>query len=100
MSKIWAYSGTRHAFMSRGNGWDKAIPFQGLSDLVSELKQLDRRDIDTLAIVAHGDQGGIVELSPPLTAQTIPNCSADLNRLRNYLVSGAKVMFLACQVAS
>jgi hypothetical protein len=52
-----------------------------------------------MAIVAHGDVAGSVQMSPPLTHNTVAAFSQELKALRNYLKPGAPLMFLACQCA-
>jgi hypothetical protein len=98
MSKVWAYSGIQSAFL-KNTLWEVVIPFTGLADLVDKLREKESpNQVDVLAIVAHGDKAGQVQLTPPLT--NVDAARADLVRLRGFIKHGGRLMFLACQAAT
>jgi Domain of unknown function (DUF4347) len=99
MNKVWANSGTKSSFMSN-DSWKWVIPFTGLSDLVEKLRQKNiANGVDVLAIVAHGDLGGQVQLTPPLTNANVDAARAELVQLRSFIKPGGRLMFLACMAA-
>jgi hypothetical protein len=98
MVNVWVSSGVQSGFVSAG-GWD-AFVADGLDQIVSTLKSRGlRNQVDRLAIIAHGDIAGNVQLKPPLTYDTVSNYRFQLNALRDYLRPEAPVLFLACQCA-
>lgn len=69
----------------------------GLTDLVDAMDRLRLRGAVThLAIVAHGDSPGTVELEHPLTAGSIPHFGAAFDRLNGLLTRDAWVTFYSC----
>jgi hypothetical protein len=100
MATVWAFSGIQSAFKA-GGGWTHAIPFKGLEDLVVELgkQDLTSNTVSKLAIVSHGDNAGVVQLTPPLTTASMTTSTPHLRSLRDILEPGARVVFYACQVA-
>lgn len=98
MVNVWASCGVESTSTSHGP-W-KAFAVPGLKEIISNLEALGlRNNVDRLAIVAHGDIEGNVQMSPPLTHNTIGAFSQNLRAIRNYLKPGAPLMFLACQCA-
>ena len=83
-------------------GWSKSIAFDGLEHL-SEflLKNYKPQQIDRLAIVAHGDQPGVVKLwgkrdRRALTADNFQDYRFDLKLIEERLTQNANVIFMAC----
>lgn len=97
MTRVWACSGIESAFMHT-NAWPETVPFTGLPDLIGKLRDKHlSNQIDVLAIVAHGDRGGCVLLTPPLV--DVDAARADLTRLRTFLKPDARLIFFACMSA-
>ena len=95
--KVWAYSGIKSNFMSTTE-WQDSFRFDSLPHLVEVLRQHElQHKVDVLAIVAHGDTPGFVALDPPL--ESVSAAKIELVRLRNFLKSDGRLMFVACQVA-
>ncbi len=69
----------------------------GLSDLCDQLEKAKLNGaVSHLAIVAHGDSPGTVELDHVMTAATTPHFGTDLIRLTRYLTMNAWVTFYSC----
>jgi hypothetical protein len=101
MATVWAiHSGTNCQFtQSQDTGWSDVIGFSSLRDLISEMdaRRLNGQ-VDKLAIVAHGNVPGWVELDRTLNLENIRSFHHWLNRLRFYLRRGRQVQvaFYAC----
>lgn len=101
---IWAY---RVGAFSPGNGWNDVISLpigHNLRFLVDDLERKGCRDnVSKLAIVAHGNIGGLVQTSPPMTQSSIfqdPAVCGPISELRNYLRHDAKVLFVSCMAGA
>src|SRR3954466_1704648 len=69
----------------------------GLSDLADSMERASLKGAVThLAMVAHGDAPGLVELDHPLTAGTMPHFAAALEKLKTFLTRDAWVTFYSC----
>jgi hypothetical protein len=78
-------------------GWMHAIRFSSLGDLTSELESRGLADnVETLAIVAHGDVAGLVQLDRNLTPGTIGSFSSEIAALGRYISSRGKLVFMSC----
>lgn len=96
MATVWAYrigSWTEDS----STGWSHTISMQGLSDLCESLMSKGLQDrVRRLAIVAHGDQSGLVQLDRNLTSSTINTFAAELTRLAGFLTRDAMLIFYSC----
>ncbi|HET6150151.1 MAG TPA: DUF4347 domain-containing protein [Polyangia bacterium] len=80
-------------------GWSHQVEFSDLQDLLQKLNALRpsiKGQITKLGIVAHGDEGGVVEIGPKLTVNTAAGSAIDLQQLDSFLVSYARVIFFSC----
>jgi hypothetical protein len=96
MATVWAY---RVGLWSKKpeSGWSHTIQMEGLSDLMESMSRVGLQGAVThLAIVAHGDQPGIVQLDRLLTVGTIAGFSADFKGLQGYLTRDAMLTFFSC----
>ena len=66
----------------------------GLSDQMEKAKLAGA--VSHLAVVAHGDAPGLVELDHPMTAGSMPHFAADLAKLKTHLTPDAWVTFYSC----
>ena len=55
-----------------------------------------RGAVARLAIVAHGDRDGVVELDPPLTLSTVGRYGSNFDRLRLFLTRNAFLEIYSC----
>ena len=101
---IWAY---RVGAFGPGNEWDDVISLpieNNLAFLISELERRDLRgEVTKLAIVAHGDRGGLVKTSPPMTQSSIFVDAAVcgyVSTLRDYLQPRAMVILISCMAGA
>ena len=96
MATVWAY---RVGAWSKtaSTGWSHTIQMKGLNDLLTSLQSegLGNR-VTHLAIVAHGDAPGQVQLDRPLTAASVEALSAVLTRLGAYLKQDGMLTFYSC----
>src|SRR4051794_31572417 len=96
MATVWSYrvgAWTRNP----GTGWSHTISMSGLTDLADSMERSKLQGAVThLAIVAHGDSPGTVELEHPLTAGSIPYFAGVFERLKGFLARDAWVTFYSC----
>ena len=76
MATVWAWR-TGTGDWSKNDpdqtGWSHQVKFSDLKDLLQKLNALQpsiKGQITKLGIVAHGDEAGVVEIGPKLTADT------------------------------
>jgi hypothetical protein len=70
----------------------RQVEFSDLKDLLQKLNALRpsiKGQITKLGIVAHGDDAGVVEIGPQLTADTAASVATDLQQLDVFLASYA-----------
>jgi hypothetical protein len=99
-TKIWAYR-VGNFVSDSSSGWSYSFRFNAIKDLIKQLKEknLERR-VDTLAIVAHGDLGGVVQLDRNLTPSTVASFGVDFNDLNYFFEDGGgKLIFVSCIAA-
>lgn len=98
--KVWAWRVGNFPSDS-SSGWTQSIHFKALEDLVDTLeKKKLRRQVDTLAIVAHGDAGGLVQLDRNLTPGTLASFGETLTAMDGYFGDwGGKLLFVSCIAA-
>lgn len=101
---IWAY---RVGAFGPGNGWNDVISLpinDNLAFLVNELERKGLRNkVRKLAIVAHGDRGGLVQTSPTMTQVSIFQSAVVcgyISTLRDYLLPNAKVILISCMAGA
>ena len=97
---VWAYRVGK--FRTKGGEWTHSIPFTTLPDLVAQLVKanIPKGKVRKLAIFAHGDRRGLVELHEgELTSSTAANYSKDLQAVRDYLCDDARLIFYSCVAA-
>lgn len=69
----------------------------GLTDLLDSMERAKLQAAVThLAIVAHGDSPGTVEFERPLTSGSIPQFTAEFERLKQFLTRDAWLTFYSC----
>jgi len=69
----------------------------GLASLVDYLERSHLRGgVNQLALVAHGDEAGVVQLDRNLTARNSSEFEADFGKLKDYLTFDAWVTFYSC----
>lgn len=99
MATVWAYrigAWTR----SSTTGWSHSFQFESLADLNQQLEEEQLNGlVRRLAIVAHGDSGGLIQLDRPLTLSSFSTFVPELGRLRWYLTTHAMVEFYSCIMA-
>jgi hypothetical protein len=98
--RVWAFR-VGNFVESSASGWAYAIRFNSLKDLIAGMseRKLNGR-VESLAIVAHGDASGVVQLDSNLTPTTINNFTADLAALADFLDPHAKLIFISCLAGS
>jgi hypothetical protein len=97
--KVWAFR-TGNFVQDSSSGWRYSIPFNSLDGLIKELR--DKKlmsQVETLAIIAHGDTGGLVQLDRDLTAKTIGSFGRALIDLNDFLIPFGKLIFVSCIAA-
>lgn len=100
---IWVYRRDRFAFTTgAANGWETSYSFTTLRELVRALRDHDHttRRINKLGICAHGDVGGVVQISSAtsLDASNVdyPDINTLLTELGTFLTHDAQVIFFSC----
>jgi len=97
MATVWAY---RVGAWTRdpSTGWSHTLEMRGLGDLMSSMDGGRLQGIVThLAIVAHGNEPGVVQLDRTLdSTNTASTFAAELNRLRRYLTRDGMLTFFSC----
>jgi hypothetical protein len=98
-------------------GWDVGVEFKTVPDLTTKLgrvvqgpsggcgihvgRRSPAKQIARLAIMAHGDQPGVVQVSgkgkqPDLTGNTVGDVEDSLRTIGNHLQGDAIVLFMSC----
>jgi hypothetical protein len=101
LMKVWAHH-IGNFKPQKDSEWNETLKFDTLTDLVQQFKEknIARGGIHKLAIVAHGDTGGLVQLTEgDLTRQTIGTFSKVLPAIQDYLWTNARVIFYSCIAA-
>jgi Domain of unknown function (DUF4347) len=100
MPKIWAYQ--PGAFRA-GGGWDDVISLTASDNLTNLIAQLEESglqgSVEKLALVFHGDAGGVVRSDPVMTQSSVfenPAVAGRVAQLRDYLTPHASVIFYCC----
>ena len=100
---IWVYRRDRFAFTTgAANGWETSYSFTTLRELVRALRDHDHATsrINKLGICAHGDVGGVVQISTAtsLNAGNVdyPDINTLLTELSTFLTHDAQVIFFSC----
>src|SRR3954468_14721256 len=84
-----------------GTGWDHLILFSDLWDLVGQLERLNQKgQVQRLGIVAHGDQGGIVQLDRDLTAESALSFKSEFSALSQFRIPFGRLIFFSCIAGS
>jgi uncharacterized protein (TIGR03067 family) len=80
-----------------GAGWTHAFKIKSLQDLLEELRDAELQGkVSQLAIVAHGDTGGLVQLDRDMTEKNVASFGKELAQLADYLTPDGKLMFMSC----
>jgi hypothetical protein len=97
---IWAY---RVGAFRAGNGWDSVISLPAANNLAHLIQALEgvgaRGQVAKLAIVAHGDEPGVIRTDPVMNQVSIfenPVVSGHISSLRDYLEPSAQVLLMSC----
>jgi len=102
MATVWAWrTGTGIWSMNDPDktGWSHQVEFSDLQDLLQKLNALRpsvKGQITKLGVFAHGDEGGVVEIGPKLTADSAVILGTDLRQLNEFLGAYARVVFFSC----
>jgi hypothetical protein len=96
--RIWAYrSDTGKWGPESADGWDRPFEANSLQELVDGLKKRKLEgQVEKLAIVAHGDAPGVVQLKPQLTPESLSSVKAQLSQLSTFLKPNGKLLFESC----
>src|SRR3569623_1843221 len=100
MATVWSYRvGAWKG--SPGTGWSHTIAMSGLSDLADSMARANLMGpvdgtVTHLAIVAHGDAPGNVELDHPLTAGSSSHFTDAFDRIKRFLSRDAWLTFYSC----
>src|SRR5438105_1487049 len=97
MATVWSFRVGAWA-SDTATGWSHTIgPFNTLRDLMTLFDNARLQGaIRRLAIVAHGNEPGVILLDRRLTAATIGTFTTELHNLRRYLTSEAMLLFYSC----
>ena len=69
----------------------------GFPDLADQMEKARLEGgVSHLAIVAHGNSPGLVELDHPMTAASMPHFASSLARLKTFLTADAWMTFYSC----
>jgi len=100
VTNVWAYRLNQgFVFDAWGGEWNLSVGFTTLPNLVEQLKKatIAKGQLRKLAVVVHGDSGGLLQLQEGnLTASTAGRYSKDLQAIRDYLWTNARVIFYSC----
>jgi hypothetical protein len=82
--------------------WAHVIHFNALGDLAKLLtdKKLKDGQIDRLAIIAHGDASGVVQLDRVLSPTTIGSFSSEISAVGGFVGQHGKLIFISCLAGS
>ncbi|MES1165976.1 MAG: DUF4347 domain-containing protein [Verrucomicrobiota bacterium] len=96
MATVWAYR--VGAWQQKGEtGWSNTMQMRGLSDLADSMERAKLRGmVSHLAIVAHGDQPGVVQLDRILMSSNVSSFLADFANLKPYLTGDGMLTFYSC----
>src|SRR6478735_6905240 len=101
MTTVWAARKDTGIWVdkSKAGDWQYVITFSDLRDLVGQLEKLKpspKGQVRKLAIVAHGDQNGVVQLDRTLSATTAPSFKSEFSALSQFLIYYGRVIFFSC----
>ncbi|HXU81859.1 MAG TPA: DUF4347 domain-containing protein [Polyangia bacterium] len=101
MPTVWAHRNNTGRWESdaQHTGWSHRIEFTTLRDLVQKLtgsKPSLNGQVTKLAIVAHGDSPGVVQLEPTLTVATAHSFESEFLQLNQLLISYGRLIFFSC----
>jgi hypothetical protein len=103
MSTVWAVIRNKNAGDTgdwetlKGSGWDHLIIFSDLWNLVGQLKGLNQTgQVKRLAIVAHGDESGVVQLDRKLTAESASSFESEFSALAPFMDDFGRLIFFSC----
>jgi hypothetical protein len=95
---VWAFRPDAGYWVLYGaNGWDVSVGIPRLQDLLDGLKKRGLGgQVSKLAIVAHGNADGVVQLESLMTPTTLGSFKPRLLELGLYLKLYGKLMFVSC----
>jgi Domain of unknown function (DUF4347) len=98
-SKVWAFR-VGNFVQDSSSGWSYSIRFNSLKELIEALREKKLSgQVETLAIVAHGDAAGLVQLDRDLNRSTIGSFGNALTNLNDFLMPHGKLIFVSCLAA-
>ena len=100
MATVWAAREDAFEWKNepKGTGWSHSFKFSSLSDLVQQMRRLPLLigKVTKLAIVAHGDKKGEVQLDRPLNPESAKTFRQDFAQLDPFLTTYARLIFYSC----
>jgi hypothetical protein len=101
MTTVWAARNNTGIWVDRSKAgdWRLILSFSDLGDLVGQLERLrpsPKGQIRKLAIVAHGDQNGIVQLERNLSPANALSFKSDFSALSQFMINFGRVIFFSC----
>jgi hypothetical protein len=96
--RIWAHRADTGKWGPEGaNGWDRPFEANTLKELVDGLKKRKLEgQVEKLAIVAHGNAPGEVQLLPQLNPENLSGVKDQLSQLSTFLKPNGKLLFESC----
>jgi hypothetical protein len=101
MTTVWAARDNTGIWVDRSKAgdWQYVITFSTLGDLIGQLESLrpsPMGQVRKLAIVAHGDKNGVVQLERNLTADTAMSFKSEFLALSRFMVDFGRLIFFSC----
>jgi uncharacterized protein (TIGR03067 family) len=97
-ANVWAY---HLGDFNPGAGWTHAFQIMNLTDLLDKLREAKLQSrILKLVVLAHGDNGGVVQLDPEINYKNVQSFAKKFQELGDFLISGGKLIFMSCQAGA
>ena len=94
---VWAYR-IGKALPNPADGWPHVVKIRNFKDLISHLERARLvGNVSKLAIVAHGDSAGLVQMDRNVSPDNVELFADDFGKLATFLTKNGKLMFMACQ---
>ena len=101
MTTVWAARNNTGVWVDRSKvgDWRYIVSFSDLGDLIRQLESLlpsPKGQIRKLAIVAHGDENGVVQLDRNLTPASALSFRSEFSALSQFMINFGRVIFFSC----